>query len=224
MDPRERLDDPQEAVRMLVEGMLRGVWTALPGIVESYDPDRLTCTVQPSIRAVWSKADRTSELVDLPLLLDCPVIFPGGGGATMTFPIAAGDECLVVFSSRCLDAWWQSGGVQPPLEDRMHDLSDGFVFVGPFSQPQRPADVSATTVQIRSIDGSTVIELDPGGQTLALTAPGGTTINANTTINGTLHVTGKITTDDDVQAGSISLKNHKHGTVQVGSGQSGVPV
>ena len=64
-----------------------------------------------------------------------PVVFPGGGGFALTFPVAAGDECLVVFASRCIDAWWQSGGVGEPMEPRMHDLSDGFALIGVRSQP-----------------------------------------------------------------------------------------
>ena len=31
------------------------------------------------------------------------MVFPGGGGFALTFPVAAGDECLVVFASRCID-------------------------------------------------------------------------------------------------------------------------
>ena len=65
------------------------------------------------------------------------MVFPGGGGWSITFPVSKGDEALVVFASRCIDDWWQSGGVgiQPDL--RMHDLSDGFAIIGPRSQPRK---------------------------------------------------------------------------------------
>lgn len=39
---------------------------------------------------------------------------------------------------------------------------------------------------------------------------GDVTIDKDVTINGSLHVKGKITSDDDVVAGSISLKSHIH--------------
>lgn len=231
MDRRERAADPQEAIRAALDGRQTRIWTALPGIVQSFDPATLTATVQPAIQGRIADRDGVVSLVDLPLLVDCPVQFPAGGGVSLTFPVEAGDECLVVFASRCIDAWWQSGGVQPPLEARMHDLSDGFVVLGFRSQPRVLSPAPSTTAAVlRSDDGTTVVALDPEAQTLVLTAPGGATITAATTINGTLHVTGKITTDDDVEAsgdvkaGAISLATHLHGGVTTGGGQTGGPL
>lgn len=87
----------------------------------------------------------------------------------------------------------------------------------------------------------------PSGGTAILTADGGVKINGDTTINGNLqvngstamtgnntvggsllvqgssHSSGHFSTDDDVTAGSISLKNHKTTGVQPGSGTSGGP-
>ena len=158
----------------------------------------------------------------------------------MTFPIAEGDECLVVFGARCIDAWWQLGGVQGQAELRMHDLSDGFVLAGVRSQP-RAFDVNTDAAQLRSDDGSTLIELNPTAQTIKMTAPNGATINANTTINGTLHVTGAVTCDSTLAVGGNttvggtlaatgnitgagkSLNSHTHSGVQPGSGNTGAP-
>lgn len=61
---------------------------------------------------------------------------------------------------------------------------------------------------------------------LTATADGGATINADTTINGNLHATGKITSDTEVSApkvtqGSIELGKHKH-TGDSG-GKTGLP-
>lgn len=46
---------------------------------------------------------------------------------------------------------------------------------------------------------------------------GDVTIDKDVTINGSLHVKGKITSDDDVVAGSISLKSHTHTSGKEGS-------
>ncbi|MCL9653139.1 hypothetical protein L2088_00345 [Pseudomonas protegens] len=96
-----------------------------------------------------------------PLLLDCPVQFPAGGGCTLTFPVAKGDECLVVFSSRCIDAWWQSGGIQVQAELRMHDMSDGFALLGFRSLPRMIPGISTSAVQLRSDHSSAFIEVNP---------------------------------------------------------------
>lgn len=226
MDPRERLNDMSTA---LLAGQKAGqskLWTGFPGIVESFDAEKMTCSVQPAIKSIQITSTKDKDElkhVALPLLLDCPVMYPSGGDVTLTMPIKKGDECWVNIANRCIDGWWQSGGVQQQMEQRMHDLSDGFVFVGVWSKPNALSNVSTTTGQLRSKDGSTFIELDPDGQTIIITAPGGATINADTTINGTLHVTGQITCDDDVVASDISLVHHTHPDVQSGSSDTGEP-
>lgn len=240
MDRRERTADPQESLRMALDGRLSRLWTATPGIVQSFDAARLVCSVQPSISGVKRGADGAAATMQMPLLLDCPVIFPQGGGVSLTFPIAPGDEVLVVFASRCIDAWWQQGGVQGQAELRMHDLSDGFVIPGCRSQP-RKFTASTSAAQLRSDDGSTLVELNPTAKTLVLTAPGGSTINANTTINGTLRVTGAVTFDTTLAVGGNatvggalaatgnvtgagkSLNSHTHTGVQPGTGTTGPP-
>lgn len=173
MNRRERLNDPTVALQDAIRGAMASAWTALPGIVQSFDPVAMTCVVQPAIKARRTQSSGAVVTAALPLLVDCPVFFPSGGNCTLTFPVKSGDECLVVFASRCIDSWWQSGGIQEQAELRMHDLSDGFVFVGVRSQPRRIANVSTNATQLRSDDGSTFVELDPASQKVRIVAPGG---------------------------------------------------
>jgi len=200
------------------------IWCGGPGIIQSFDRAKMTATVQPAIMAkVLNPAGVWTDTA-LPLLVDCPVQFPSGGGCILTFDVAKDDECWINIADRCIDAWWQSGGVQPQAEMRMHDLSDGCVFVGQRSQPNvLPSGVTAGAAVLQSNDGSTFLALNPTAQTVDITAPGGSTITADVSIVGTLHVTGQITSDTDVVAGSdsISLVNHVHTDVQVGLSDTG---
>jgi len=205
VDRRERINDPVEATRAALDGKQAEMWTALPGIIESYDAERQTCTVQPAIKGKVESQGGEVSSVALPVLVDVPVVFPGGGGVVVTFPIAAGDECLVVFASRCIDAWWQSGGVQEALEARMHDLSDGFAIVGPRSQARKLEDVSTDEAQVRNDAGTMVLSFNPETGRITMTAPGG------------FHVVGAITATGDITAGSISLEHHTHSDPQGGS-------
>jgi hypothetical protein len=50
----------------------------------------------------------------------------------------------VIFADRCIDFWWQNGGVQEPVDDRVHDLSDAFCIVGPQSQAQKISGISTS--------------------------------------------------------------------------------
>ena len=182
----ERSPDLLTTIRDAVNSALAGLWTSMPCIVESYDKEAITVTVQPAIQAQVSQSDGTIKLVDLPLLLDVPVMFQRGGGVTMTFPIKPGDECLVVFSSRCIDTWWQQGGIQPPFENRKHDLSDGFAFFAPQSQPNKISGISADSVQLRSDDGQTFISLNPELSKVIISA-------TNTVVDSECEFTKKVT-------------------------------
>ncbi|HGY5832102.1 TPA: Gp138 family membrane-puncturing spike protein [Klebsiella michiganensis] len=213
---------------------------ALPSIIQSFDPDAVTAVVQPTIRYIERDNDGNTSTQDYPLLVDVPVIFPRGGGCTLTFPVSAGDECLVIFADRCIDFWWQSGGIQEPVDGRMHDLSDAFCIVGPQSQAKKISGISTTAAQLRTDDGSAFIELAAGGDITATTT-GNATINApeiilngNVTINGNLSqgmgesggsatIHGPVTVTNDVIAGGISQIGHTHGGVEPGGGSTGVP-
>lgn len=207
--PLEQISGPSEAISSAINAFRAALFTALPGIVQSFDPVKCTAVVQPCIQGVLADAEGKAALVSLPLLPDVPVVFPGGGGCALTFPVAEGDECLVVFSSRCIDAWWQSGGVQPPLEPRYNDLSDGFALVGVRSVPRVPVSLSTAGVQLRTDDGRAYIQLDPRNHDIELLTLGSVAGNvggnvtltaAQFTLNGPLQVNGKITATGTITA------------------------
>jgi hypothetical protein len=205
MDRRERGSFLVESLIGAFRGFQAELWTAIPGIIQSYDSSTQTCTIQPSIKA--QTEDITTGVkawVNLPVLVDCPVYFPAGGGFALTFPIVKGDEALVVFSSRCIDNWWASGQVQNQAILRMHDLSDGFVFVGFNSQPKVMPNISTTGVEIRSLDGATSISLEQNG---AVNIKGATTaVSSEFSVEGDTTTTGAITAGGDIgTAGDLNV-------------------
>ncbi|MGA3827400.1 Gp138 family membrane-puncturing spike protein [Pseudomonas chlororaphis] len=233
MDSRERMNDPIVGLSVALNGWQSKIQTAVPGIIQSFSADHMTCTVQPAIRG--QVRDETGAIidVDLPLLTDCPVQFPAGGGCTLTFPVEPGDECLVVFSSRCIDSWWQSGGIQAQADLRMHDLSDGFALLGFRSQPRVIGAISGTAAQLRTDDGAAFVEVDSSTHAINAITSGAASISAQgnitmtaplVTINGDVKVNGRVDTTGDVKADTISLLTHKTSGVTPGGGTSGVPV
>lgn len=224
MDPRERWSDPQAALRLALEGWQAQLWTALPGVVAAVDLAKMTVSVQPTVQAVVQGQNGALTAVRMPLLVDCPLVFPNGGGFMLTFPVAVGDECLVVFAARCIDAWWQSGGVQPQAELRMHDLSDGFAIPGPRSQPRVVPGISSANVQLRNEEGAAFVEIAPDG-TITLKSPTMVVVDAPE-----LHVTGDVTVEGEVTAdgegtfnGGHTVSQHVHGGVQSGGSNTGTP-
>jgi hypothetical protein len=207
--------DPIEWVSIAFGGLQSKLWTALPGIIQSFDPVAMTCVVQPAIQALVRDEAGNLSPVNLPLLLDCPVQFPAGGGCTLTFPVKANDECLVVFASRCIDSWWQSGGIQAQAELRMHDLSDGFALLGFRSQPRVIGSVSSSAAQLRSDDGVAVVEVNPTSHAINIT----TTASVNLTapvIN--LAATGQALLKFVTEAFQALFNSHTHA-----SGGAGAP-
>ena len=243
-----QLGSKEQADAQLAQAIMSAMRVAMPGIIQSFDPDAVTAVVQPAIKGAEQDESGAELSVNLPLLVDVPVVFPRGGGCTLTFPVKAGDECLVIFADRCIDFWWQSGGIQEPVDERMHDLSDAFCIVGPQSQAKKIGGISTTAAQLRTDDGSAFIEVAEGHDVtvktsgkLTASADGGTEItspeiilNGNVTINGNLSqgmgesggsatMHGPVTVTNDVTAGGKSLMTHTHGGVEHGNDSTGEP-
>jgi len=214
MDRRERLDSVSDALLAILSGWQSEIYTALPGIIEEFDATKVTCSVQPAIQAQITNPETGAQSwVSLPLLVDCPVFFPSGGGCTLTFPVKKGDECLVVFANRCIDAWWQSGDIQNQAVFRMHDLSDGFAFVGVRSQP-RKITVDQTAAQLRTDDGEAYVSVDPNSHDIVAQTSGNVeatgaaiTLNGPVTVNGSLTVTDAITGQSTVADANGTMDN-----------------
>lgn len=247
MDRRERLDDDEESLRMAMEGQQAKIWTALPGIVTGVDLAKQTVSVQPAVQGQTTNAAGDVSNVNLPLLVDVPICWPRAGGFAITFPVKAGDEVLVVFASRCIDSWWQSGGVGAQAEVRMHDLSDGFAILAPTSQAKKLSDVQTDGVEMRTESRSTFIRLTEGTIYIKgnIVHEGNNTQTGNLQRTGTSTTTGKITGQGGMQvsggsgvdmsgnithnSGTITSngKNigstHSHSGVTTGGGNTGGP-
>lgn len=194
----ELINDTETSFRLMMEGNQAKLWTAMPAIIDSVDFDAMTIEAQPAIQGVITNQDGSETFLNLPLLVDCPIVFPGGGGFILTFPLVKGDEVLIIIASRCIDSWFQQGGVQPHAEFRMHDLSDGFALPGPKSQPNVVSSISASNAQLRSNDGTLYIEMTSDGKLNLITTAG---LN----ITGDVVVTGKLSTSGDIKTSTGNI-------------------
>lgn len=137
------------------------------------------------------------------------------GGTRIWTPPTAGEQVLVFAPEGDLERAIVSGSLfcdaapAPAADGRTHvQFSDGAVL----SYDPAAGDLAVTVINA-----------------VAITAPGGASIEADTTITGKVtitgdvDVTGKIDATEDVKAGAISLKTHKHLGVATGPGVSGIP-
>lgn len=111
--------------------------------VEQFFPSEQTATVTLKYKQTYfqQNADQsfTAKLVDYPTLVKCPVIIYGGGGGALTFPIQKGDQALVLFNDRDIDAWYAGKAMGPPASNRLHSFSDALILIGPRPTPSRIA-------------------------------------------------------------------------------------
>ena len=122
---------------------------------------------------------------------------PRGGGYSITLPLKKGDEGMVIFCDACIDNWWVNGQTNSPVaantgassgsqrqnEVRRHYVHDCGFYPGLWSQKNLLTGYSADSLQIRSDDGTTVIDVSQAdgitvttGVAIQFTAP---TISAN---------------------------------------------
>jgi hypothetical protein len=143
---------------------------SIPAEVISFDAVRQVVSVQPLIKEqIRVKAVPTQ--VTLPILDDVPIVLPMGGGFSLTFPIKPGDECDLVFSDMAFDMWWQSGGVQKQPDGKLyrHDIGDAKAHFGLRNQTRVLTNYSTTSAQMRSDDGTVIVDVAEAGVTV--TAP-----------------------------------------------------
>lgn len=211
-----------------IDNKLTDVHTALPAIVISFDADTRTIKAQPTIQRTFSEGIGMSGDFNLPPCVDVPVVFPMGGGYELTFPIKEGDECLLIFAERCIDAWFDSGEPKPPADFRQHDLSDAFAIVGVRSlankQPVWTGGVELhgkgnhiriddSSIEAKTVSGTyaklnpSSINMQAAGATLTLSGGG---LNCSVPITAPNLITSK-----------MNVNTHVHGGVESGGSSTG---
>lgn len=229
----ERAPSLTSLLQQASDTMSKQIRCAMPGIVQSFDSAKGTVVVQLAINDIARQKGILGPVIFKPLV-DVPVKLYGAGSFTITVPIEEGDECLVVFADRCIDAWFQSGGVQNQVVPRVHSLSDGFALFGLRNQTRLLANYSADTLQIRNEDGSTLIDVADDAITVKTTT---VTVNAqDVTATATgdvnIHADGDFSVSANGQINLVSAASntmvdgkvfilHEHGGVQSGGSFTG---
>lgn len=188
----------------------------VPSIVQSFNATAMTVVVQCALLENV-RINGIQQSVDLGLISDVPIQFITGGTWSLTVPIQAGDECLLIFADGCIDAWFQSGGQQSRIDGRRHALSDAFALFGVRSQPRALPNYSTTAMQLRSDDGTVVIEL--GASEITIKANTVTVQGQQVNVTGSTNVaiSGNNTTTIDGK----DFLLHTHTGVTAGGGVTG---
>lgn len=140
----------ETAIRRAIEAALRGVSVCEPGQVLAYDAATLTADVQPLLlKSV--QGETGSELIRQTPVTHAPVLWIGGGGSRLTFPVEPGDQCLLIIPSRPIDQWSALGTEVDPKNKRRHHMTDAIALVG-LQAPGRAKAAHATATVLEGDD------------------------------------------------------------------------
>ena len=159
-EDRSSRDTLVRGIPWAVRQLLKQVNTCLPAVVRSYNPATRRAVVEPALPMVGT--DNT--LLPRPPVPNVPVVFPAGGGYSLTFPLAAGDPVLLVYSQRGIGGFKRSFGLSVPDVDSFFSPRDAVAIAGFGALSITPAVSGAVTLQ--ADDGSAYIALGPSGITL----------------------------------------------------------
>lgn len=189
-------------IKRTVADILSNANFTTPGIIVSFDAEEQTASVQISIKRLDGE---TIQVID-----DVVIAGLEANGYSVTFPIVAGDECLVVFGDRCIDNWHEYGGIQDQFEFRQHDLSDAFAIVGINSKPNKISNYNTTDLEVRNSDRTTRVAVRADG-IVHMVSPVKVLINSPLLdVQGAINATGIIHSDIDVTTNVNSVNDHHH--------------
>lgn len=125
------------------------------GTIQSFDAIHQTATATVNYQKTYFILNPETQqfqpqLVNYPTLMDCPVLFSGGGPTVLTFPVTVGDECLVLFNDRDMDNWFAGSTTAGVATPRLHSFSDGLIIVGIRSLPNVLGDFDTVRSVLRA--------------------------------------------------------------------------
>lgn len=139
-----------DVIRAGIDSALLNVHTALPAVVETFDPGTQLVSVQPLIRR---QVRDTTEM--LPVISNVPVATLSGGGFAVTVPIQRGDIVLLVFCESSLEQWLDSGEISNPVDIRRHGLDGAVAYPGVYSK-NRAIPAHSENLVVGRVDGSQI--------------------------------------------------------------------
>ena len=200
-----RLPNDSEAFKQHLWQAVCNLRTWTPGYCLSVDT---ASYAQPVVQVQLGVRENVAQnLAPTPTAIP-PITMPfavmRSGGFMLTMPVAAGDECICLFGDNDWHAWWQSGGVQNQIKRRRHSLNDGIAIFGLSSCARPISNYSATSAQVRTESGTTMVEVTAAGVVNIVSAG-----NVNITATASTKIQGR------------DFLLHTHSGVQTGGGNSG---
>lgn len=205
--------------------MMKDVATSIPGHVAAFDPVTQLAQIQIGIKRV----DVNGVTFTPSPLIEVPVYFSGGAQYGVEHQVDPNDEGMILFSQRCIDGWFNTGGVAENPILRFHSMEDAIFLPGLRSQPNALASFANNGVRLRNVDATHYVWLKNDGTVEIKNSNSTMTISAAGDFEGTFN-SFNITSPTFTHNGTDVGESHMHlpGTYNIGGSpvvdNSGTPV
>ena len=145
-----------DLLREAIRSSIALLHTSIPGEVLSYDRAKQTAQVKLVVRGKRRDLQTgTLSTYSFTPLVNVPVVWPGGGDASLTFDLSKGDRVVVIFAERDISRWLSTGTApSDPADTRRHDLSDAIAIpqINPYTDPLASDATAAGAAVLRADD------------------------------------------------------------------------
>lgn len=147
-----------ELIKSSFAELMKGRCTSIPGHLVAYDPERQVAQIQVGIeqRDINGNRSAIDTLVEVP-------VYMYGGSFCVEVQLDPGHEGIVIFSQRCIDGWFTTGGVADNPIARFHDMNDAMFLPGLRSMPNTIPNHANNGIRLRDQSGSHYIWLKNDG-------------------------------------------------------------
>lgn len=111
-----------EIIPDIINSLLRGVHTAIPGKIEKYDRNTFRAEITPSVKHLTLK----NQEIEVKPIADVLVLMYGGSSGIVDIELVKGDPVLLIFCESGIGAWKSSNGSRQVAPDDLshHELND----------------------------------------------------------------------------------------------------
>jgi len=215
MTERSTFPSDEEVHEDLMEQLLLGIHVAMPGRIQSYDPEHQVADIIVQLEHCYPDPEGSGRYINehYPVLPAVPILFPRGEGTFLSFPMKPGTCVQLLFNSSAIGMWRRStvvdadaiDGIQRALRGvsivgdvARHHLTHAVALLGleTYGRPIRHTQAANATVEGRDTEGI-VFGYDADDGTRFLVKPDGSveftqgaTVVARIDPDGTVHIGG----------------------------------
>lgn len=196
----------------LLRKHLQGVDDMLPARIVSYDRATNRAQVVPMIRILTTDGRQ----IERAQIASIPVMWPGGGGFILNFPLNPGDLGWIKANDRDISLFLQTFKTNAPNSLRLHSFQDAVFLPHPMTGYSISGE-DADAAVLQSLDGSVRVSVGAGRVKLTAGALSVTVGPSSIDFVGPVNIPGGAT------IAGIPFGTHKHTGVATGGGTSGGP-